>query len=286
MKRVLTIQDISCVGKCSLTAALPVLSAMGLETVILPTAILSAHTEFKGAYVKDLTEIIEPVTKHWKEQGITFDSLSCGYLGSVSQMTLVKKIFEEFKIEGTKVVLDPVMGDYGRLYTGFDMEFVEHMKSFCKEADVLLPNLTEAAYLLGLDYQELPKDRAGYEKLVWELTKLNEGIVVLKGIQLEKGKVGVFAADAQTRELVYCEREHLDASLSGTGDIFAAVCQGAFTKGVGLTEAVELAMDFVLECMKKTLADEAHRWYGVNFEEALPFLYNKLAWLNSAKLDI
>ncbi|MBO5278802.1 MAG: pyridoxamine kinase [Lachnospiraceae bacterium] len=275
MKRVLTIQDISCLGKCSLTAALPVLSAMGMEAVILPTAILSAHTEFKGAYVRDLTEIIEPVTKHWKEQGITFDSLSCGYFGSASQMALVKQVFAEFKSDGTRVVIDPVMGDYGRLYTGFDMEFVEQMRSFCREADVLLPNLTEAAYLLGIDYAALPQDRTGYEKLVRELAKLNEGIVVLKGIQLEKDRIGVLACDAHTGEIIFCERDYLDAKLSGTGDIFAAVCQGAFTRGMGLSEAVELAMDFVLECMKKTLEDKNHRWYGVNFEEALPYLYDR-----------
>lgn len=274
MKRVLTIQDISCLGKCSLTASLPVLSAMGMEAVILPTAILSTHTGFKGAYVKDLTEIIEPVTKHWKEQGITFDSVSCGYFGSVSQMALVKQIFAKFKSDGTRVMIDPVMGDHGRLYTGFDMEFVEHMRGFCKEADVLLPNLTEAAYLLGIDYAALPKDRSGYEKLVWEIAKLNEGIAVLKGIRLEKDRIGVLACDAHTGEIIFCERDYLDAKFSGTGDIFAAVCQGAFTKGMGLSGAVELAMDFVLECMKKTLEDQNHRLYGVNFEEALPSLMN------------
>lgn len=278
MKRVLAIQDISCVGKCSLTAALPILSAMGMETVILPTAILSAHTAFKGAYIKDLTEIIEPVTKHWKEQGITFDSLSCGYLGSVSQMALVKRLFEEFKEEGTKTLLDPVMGDYGRLYTGFDMEYVNQMRKFCREADVLLPNLTEAAYLLGMDYEALPTDRKGYEKLIWELASLNEGIVVLKGIPLNEGRIGVLACDACTNESTFCEREQLAVKSPGTGDIFAAVCQGAFTKGRSLAEAVELAMDFVLECLKKTLADETHRWYGVNFEEALPFLYDR-SWI-------
>lgn len=276
MKRVLTIQDISCVGKCSLTVALPILSAMGLETVILPTAVLSTHTAFPGAYVKSLTEIIKPVTEHWKEQKITFDSISCGYLGSVSQMMLIKQIFQELKTAHTKIVLDPVMGDEGRLYRGFDMEFVENMKRFCRESDVLLPNMTEAAYLLGKDYRCLPKDRKGCESLVWELTGLNDGIVVLKGAELEKGKVGVFAADARTGEMIYCERERLPVNFSGTGDIFATVCQGELTKGVGLTEMVELAMDFVLECVRKTWNDETHRWYGVNFEEGLPLLIERM----------
>lgn len=275
MKRVLTIQDISCLGKCSLTAVLPVLSAMELEPVILPTTILSAHTEFKSPYIKDLTEIMEPVAAHWKAEGITFDSLSCGYLGSIGQMEVVKKIFEDFKRPGVLTVIDPAMGDYGRLYEGFDMDYVEEMRRFCSVADVLLPNLTEAAYLLGMKYEELPKDREGFEALIKQLSKLNHGIVVLKGIRLTKGKEAVLAYDSQTEETVFYEREHLDAKLSGTGDIFTAVCQGAFTKGMKLAEAVELAMDFVLECMRKTVADNNHRWYGVNLEEALPLLYQK-----------
>lgn len=277
MKRVLTIQDISCLGKCSLTAVIPVLSAMELEPVILPTTILSAHTEFKSPYIKDLTEIMEPVAAHWKSQGIVFDSLSCGYLGSIGQMAIVKKIFEDFKRPGVLTVIDPAMGDYGRLYEGFDMDYVEEMRRFCSVADVLLPNLTEAAYLLGMTYEELPQDRAGFDILIKELAELNHGIVVLKGIRLTKGKEAVLAYDSQTEETVFYEREHLNAKLSGTGDIFTAVCQGAFTKGMKLAQAVELAMDFVLECMKKTVADENHRWYGVNLEEALPLLYKRNA---------
>lgn len=276
MKRVLTIQDISCLGKCSLTTALPVLSAMGMEAVILPTAVLSAHTGFKGAYVKDLTEIIRPVTSHWKSQGISFDSISCGYLGSAGQMTLMKKIFEEFKETETVIVVDPVMGDHGRLYTGFDMDYAARMREFCRTADILLPNLTEAACLLGMEYNALPKDREGYENLMIELAKLNGGTVICKGIRLEEGKIAVIAYDSHTKEMVFCERNYLDAQFPGTGDIFAAVCQGALTKGMRLEETVGLAMDFVLECMKKTLADENHRWYGVNFEEALPFLLHRI----------
>ena len=275
MKRVLTIQDISCLGKCSLTAVIPVLSAMELEPVILPTTILSAHTEFEAPYIRDLTEIMEPVAAHWKSQGITFDSLSCGYLGAERQMAVVKKIFEDFKRPGVLTVIDPAMGDYGRLYEGFDMAYVESMREFCTAADVLLPNLTEAAYLLGRTYEELPEKREGFEAWVRELSGLNHGIVILKGIRLSEKRESVLAYDSRTEEMVFHEREHLNAKLSGTGDIFTAVCQGAFTKGMTLDEAVGLAMDFVLECMKKTMADENHRWYGVNLEEALPLLYEK-----------
>lgn len=275
MKRVLTIQDISCLGKCSLTAVIPVLSAMELEPVILPTTILSAHTEFESPYIKDLTEIMEPVAAHWKSQGITFDSLSCGYLGAVSQMSVVKKIFEDFKRPGVLTVIDPAMGDYGKLYEGFDMDYVKNMREFCAVSDVLLPNLTEAAFLLGRSCTELPQDRAGFEVWIKELSKLNHGTVILKGIRLSADKEAVLAYDSRREDMVFCERAHLNAKLSGTGDIFTAVCQGAFTKGMTLDAAVELAMDFVLECMRKTVADEKHRWYGVNLEEALPLLYEK-----------
>lgn len=277
MKRVLTIQDISCIGKCSLTAALPVLSAMGLETAVLPTALLSTHTEFKGVYKKDLTEILEPIADHWKEQKLTFASVSCGYLGSVRQIELVKKIFRESKKEGAVTIVDPVMGDYGKLYSysGFDADYISQMRSLCREAQVLLPNLTEAAYLLGLAYSSLPTDRKGYEALGIRLSEYSGGSVVLKGIPLTKGKIAVLICDAHTKESVFCEREYLDARFSGTGDIFAAVCQGALAQGSSLREAAELAMDFILECIRKTLADADHRWYGVNLEEALPFLIRK-----------
>lgn len=275
MKRVLTIQDISCVGRCSLTVALPVLSAMGLETVVLPTALLSAHTAFEGVYKKDLTEAIAPITVHWHSQGIRFSSVSCGYLGSALQMELVRECFEQWRREGARLFIDPVMGDHGKLYAGFDGHYVNSMREFCREADVLLPNLTEATFLLGIDYGSLPGERRGYEDMARRLAGLNGGTVIVKGICPEEGRIAVLAHDARTGETVWCIKERLDAQPAGTGDIFAAVCQGAFTKGAGLYESVELAMDFVSECIKKTCEDKEGRWYGVNFEEALPFLIGR-----------
>ncbi len=271
MKRVLTIQDISCIGRCSLTVALPVLSVMGLETAVLPTALLSAHTAFEGVYKKDLTEVLDPIFHHWKSQNITFDSISCGYLGSVEQIAMVREYYSFWKGKAL-LFLDPVMGDHGKLYTGFDEAYVKEMRMFCQSADVLLPNLTEVAYLLNIDYKNLPRDKEGYEQLARELSKLNHGTVVIKGISLTKTAIAVLAYQAETGDMVFCEREKLRMEPFGTGDIFAAVCQGALTKGMKLKNAVELAMDFVLECMKRTMDDPTRRWYGVNFEEALPFL--------------
>lgn len=271
-KRVLTIQDISCLGKCSLTAAIPVLSVMGLETVALPTAVFSTHTAFPGAVARDLTDMLLPFAEHWREQEITFDSMSCGYLGSVVQMELIRRIFEEFKKPGTLTLVDPVMGDNGRLYSGFDEEYVRRMRQFISSADVLLPNLTEAACLLEMEYAALPADRAGYEQIARELSERSGASVLLKGISLKEGRIAVLVCEAKTKQISFCERNRLDAALSGTGDIFTAVCQGGLTLGYSLVETAELAMDFVLECMERTLADSGHRWYGVNLEEALLWL--------------
>lgn len=271
MKRVLTIQDISCIGRCSLTVALPVLSVMGLETAVLPTALLSTHTAFEGVYKKDMTESIDPTFHHWNSQKISFDSIACGYLGSVEQMDIVRQYFSLWKGKAL-LLIDPVMGDQGKLYAGFDENYRRNMRIFCQSADVLLPNLTEMAYLLDVDYRSLPKDREGYEQLARELSRINNGIVVIKGISLTRTMIAVLAYHARTGEIVFCEREKLAVEPFGTGDIFAAVCQGALTKGMELKRAVELAMDFVLECIKRTMDDPKRRWYGVNFEEALPFL--------------
>lgn len=276
MKRILTVQDISCIGKCSLTVALPVLSVMGLEAVVLPTMLLSAHTAFPGVFKRDLTEIILPVTKHWMEQGIQFDSVSCGYLGSLGQVDLLAGLCREWKKEKAVIFVDPVMGDGGKLYSGFGMEYVGAMKKLCMEADVILPNLTEAAFLLDMDYSALPTKWEDWESLLVQLSKLNNGTVVLKGVGLREGRTMVLAYCAKTEKIVCCERELLPIKPSGTGDIFAAVCQGAITKGICLEEAIGLAMDFVLECICKTMEDKEGRWYGVNYEEAFPFLIEKM----------
>ena len=160
MKRVLTIQDISCVGKCSLTVALPIISAFGIETAILPTAVLSTHTMFKNFTFKDLTDELEKISDHWKKEQIGFDAIYTGYLGSFEQIDLVCEIVNILRDENTLVIVDPVMADNGKLYPGFTEEFAKEMAKLCSKADIILPNMTEASFMLGIPYPGTDYDEA------------------------------------------------------------------------------------------------------------------------------
>ena len=158
MKRILTIQDISCVGKCSLTVALPIISAFGVETSVLPTAVLSTHTAFKDFTFRDLTCDMQGIAKHWKEQNISFDALYTGYLGSFEQLNIVSNLIDNFKTKDNFVIIDPVMGDNGSLYVGFDQAFANSMAKLCSKADIIVPNLTEASFMLKEPYIEKDYD--------------------------------------------------------------------------------------------------------------------------------
>ena len=189
MKRVLTIQDISCLGKCSLTIALPVISALGSETVILPTAVLSTHTMFKNFTCKDLSDQIEPIAAHWKSEGVAFDAIYTGYLGTVEQIDQIKELFHNFRGENTMIIVDPVMADNGKLYPAFDMDYVKKNAQLCGEADIIVPNITEAALMTGMEYRE-EYDEAYLKEMLARLNELGAGISVLTGVSLEKGKTG------------------------------------------------------------------------------------------------
>ena len=153
MKRVVSIQDISCLGKCSLTVALPIISAMGVETCVVPTAVLSTHTGgFSGFTFHDLTQEVAPIADHWAKEGISFDAIYTGYLGSFEQIHLVSQFFDRFGGQDTLIYVDPAMADNGVLYTGFTPEFAKEMGKLCGKADVIVPNLTEASFMLGVDY--------------------------------------------------------------------------------------------------------------------------------------
>ena len=277
MKRVLSIQDISCVGKCSLTVALPIISAAGLETAILPTAVLSTHTAFKGFTFRDLTDDILPVTEHWKKENIVFDGIGTGYLGSFRQIELVEKIFAEFDHPGMLRFVDPAMGDNGRLYTGFDEKFARKMGDLCGKADIIVPNLTEAAFMLGEKYLESGTYCADDIKyLLKRLCALGTPVAVLTGISLQPGKCGVMAYDSRKDEFCEYYSEHLPFSFHGTGDVFASACFAAMLKGQPLLKALTTAVEFTVESIRRTVAHENHNWYGVDFESAIPKLLELL----------
>ena len=276
MKRIITVQDISCVGKCSLTVALPVISAMGVEACVLPTAVLSTHTAFKGFTFRDLTADISNITAHWKQEKIGFDAIYTGYLGSFEQIELMHSLISDFGGGSTRVIVDPCMGDNGALYSGFTPDFAKAMAGLCSMADVIVPNLTEASFMLDVPYVEAGYTKEYIEDLVQKLAGLGARRVVLKGVSFDDKKLGIVSYDSQTQKISWYFHEKMPQSFHGTGDIFASVLTGALVRGFELQEACRLAADFVVEAIRATLSHKDYNWYGVDFESAIPFLVERL----------
>ena len=274
MKRIMSIQDISALGKCSLTVALPILSAMGIECAVVPTAVLSTHTQFQGFTFHDLTDEMEPIADHWKQQGFRFDAIYTGYLGSFRQVDIVKRYFRDFGA-GAKIIVDPAMADNGRLYAGFGPEFPAKMAELLDGADLVLPNLTEACFLLGKDYRE-DYDRAFITELLEGLLAKGAKTAALTGVSFEKGRLGVVSLDGATGKYSEYFTEHLPVSFHGTGDIYSSAAVGALVAGRTVPDALALAADYTVECIRLTLAEENHNRYGVNFEQAVPWLVKRL----------
>ena len=276
MKRIMTIQDVSCIGKCSLTVALPIISAFGVETAIVPTAVLSTHTQFQGFTFRDLTDDMDPIREHWKKEGFEFSAIYTGYLGSERQIEIVKNYVRDFKRPETIVIIDPVMADNGKLYAGFDEHFPEKMAGLCKEADVILPNLSEAALMLGEPY---PGEDAAPEVtrgLLKKLASFGTGMIVITGVTLQDGTFGFMGLNVKTNEFFEYGNPKVPFKSHGTGDIFASTFTGAVTKGYPIFEALKLAADYVTACIKNTYEDPNRVNYAVNFEEELPFLTQQI----------
>jgi len=276
MKRIVTIQDISGVGKCSLTVALPIISAMGVETSVLPTAVLSTHTAFKDFTFRDLTSDIQPILKHWKDQKFTFDAIYTGYLGSKEQIDLMSNMFDYYKKQGTLILVDPCMADNGSLYPGFTKGFAHEMAGLCGKADIIVPNMTEASYLLDIPYVENGYDEAYVKDILQKLAALGAKKVAIKGITLKEGLYGVYSYDSTTKEYTSYYHKRLQQNFHGTGDIFASVVVGALMKDYTLEKALSLAADYVVESIEETLKSDNPNWYGVNFETAFPYLLKRL----------
>ena len=260
MKRIMTIQDISCVGKCSLTVALPIISAAGVEAGVLPTAVLSTHTAFSRFTFRDLTDEITPISNTLKELDIDFDAIYTGYLGSFEQLALVEKFITDFKADDTFVLIDPVMADNGKLYKGFTEEFADAMAKLCAHADLIVPNITEAAYMLGIPYNP------NYNE-----DDIRDLLKRLTGISFSDGEIGVYYYDAESDTYFKYFNERLPVAYHGTGDIYASAALGAIMRGISIEKSLAIAVDFTLQSMKETESDPHHRFYGVNFESALPF---------------
>ncbi|MBQ3258973.1 MAG: pyridoxamine kinase [Clostridia bacterium] len=278
MKRIVTVQDISCVGKCSLTVALPIISAMGIEAAVLPTAVLSAHTAFKHGFTfRDLTSDITAICDHWKREKIRFDAIYTGYLGSFEQLDLMSQFIDDFKAEDTLVFIDPVMGDHGKLYSGFTPEFAKAMARLCSKADIIVPNMTEASFMLGLPYIGEGYDKSYVQDILRKLTSLGAKCAVLTGVSFEVGKIGVMAYDAVNDRFFEYYNDLIGASYHGTGDVFASTCVGALINGKDLQTALQIAADYTAESIRLTEDEPEHNWYGVNFEQAIPYLLDRLS---------
>lgn len=267
MKRVLSVQDLSCLGRCSLTVALPVLSAMGCECSVLPTAVLSTHTGFPQPHVCSLTEDIGDICAHWQTVGADFDAISIGYLADPAQAEAVEKLTDTFE---SAVILDPVMGDNGKLYSRITEAHVEALRGLARRARLLLPNVTEAAALTGIGYRE-DTDKDYCRRLGQALLELGAEAAVITSVCLSGGKTGFLSLD-RNGEFFYQAKKHPRA-FHGTGDLFSAVITGALTLGMELQEAACLAAGFVEKSIASTRECTP---YGVEFERQLPWLWQKL----------
>lgn len=275
MKRIASIQDFSCIGSCSQTIALPVLSAMGVECAALPTALLSAHTAFDGFVSLDLTPQLPAIMAHWRAMHLRFDAVYTGYLASAEQVWLVGALLDGMDERPALTLIDPVMGDNGALYAGFSDAFPQAMRALCGRADVLTPNVTEACLLTGTAYSPV-QDAAQTRRLLERLLELGCRAAVLTGLRVD-GDMAVAALQRDgTGTLV--RTSYIPEVFHGTGDLFASTCAGALVQGAPLERAVRLAADYVALTLRRTVQAPDRRWYGVNFQETLPELMAR--WQN------
>lgn len=275
-KRAAAIHDLSGVGKCSLTVILPILSAAGIECAALPTAVLSTHTGGFGEVVcRDLTEDMLPIARHWRREHIGFDALYSGYLASYQQIGLVRETFGLLRGSRTLVMVDPVMGDDGRLYSLYTPEMARGMADLCACADIIVPNLTEAAILLGRDYRPrlTPEET---EETLRALSRLGPRRVVLTGVHFREGELGAACYDAGIDRMEYEAGPAVPGRFHGTGDVFASVLLAGLLHGNSLAGAVRLAVSFTAESIRRTADAGTDPRFGVRFEPGLPGLAERI----------
>lgn len=269
-KRVAAIHDISGIGKCSLTAAIPVISAAGIETAAMPTAVLSTHTgNIKGFTYRDLTSDLVPFYSHWKSLGVEFDGIYSGFLGSVEQVDIVCDFIDEFKNDGCVVMVDPAMADSGLMYTTFNKEFAREMRKLCRKADIIVPNLTEAVFLLGEEYREPPCGDEYIRDLMIRLSDMGPSMVVLTGVHTSDDEITCYVYDRLKNDFFSCKSRRYSGTYYGTGDIFASALLGAYMNGKDISESTEIALDFTCGAVKRTFEAGTDTRLGVNFEQGI-----------------
>lgn len=276
LKRVAAIHDISGVGKCSLTVALPIISSAGIETSVLPTAVLSTHTGgFTNFTYHDLTIDIDPITTHWKNLNITFDAIYTGFLGSFKQFSLVTNFFKIFKTNTNIILIDPVMADNGKLYKTFNSKFIKRMRILSRMADIIIPNITEATLLIGEKYNPGPYTKTYIERILKNVSKLGPEKVVLTGIFFEKEELGVATYNAVSGKISYILEKRIQGNFHGTGDIFGSSLLSGLLNNFSLDESASIAIRFIVSAIQKTVIAGTDPRFGINFEQSIPeFLKN------------
>lgn len=273
MKRMVSIQDISCIGKCSQTIALPVLSAMGIETAIIPTAVLSTHTMFPNFTFRDLSDDIPKIAAHWKSLDISFDAILTGYIGSVEMIDMIADFYDSFRTNENIIVLDPAFADKGKLYPGFDNKYADAIASLCKKADMIVPNVTEASIIAGLPYKET-YDMDYIDSILDAISTKGISNIIITSVVIDD-KNGIACRFKDGTSFTYF-RDNITSAFHGTGDLFASAFTGALVNNLPLKDAATTAVDYVYETLKTTLANNKYNWYGVDFEMTLPYLINRI----------
>jgi len=278
-KRVMAIHDISCVGRCSLTVALPIISAASIDCGVLPTAVLSTHTGgFTDFTYRDLTQDIEPISQHWQSLGLGFDAMYSGFLGSFEQIDLVAQLFQTYKTPDNIVLVDPVMADEGKLYAIYSPEMAKGMAGLCAHADIIIPNITEACFMVDETYKVGPYDKAYIENLLRKLAELGPRQVVLTGVYFDNDNLGASIYDAAQDKIDYVFATRIEGYVHGTGDVFGSALLSALLNDFTLTDAAQIACDYVCESIRITIQLGQERRYGVAFEKALPMFIRKLGF--------
>ena len=280
-KRVAAIHDISGFGRCSLTVALPIISAAGIESSVIPTAVLSTHTGgFEGFTYRDLTSDLHSFAEHWKALDLRFDALYSGFLGSFDQLEIVGHIFDSFKSEQNLVLVDPVMADNGQLYKIFPSDFPKGMRNLCAKADLIVPNITEALLLVDEPYVQGPYSKDFMEDLLKKLSAIGPEKIVLTGVFLDEQLLGAATYDRDTAQITYVLEERIPGYFHGTGDVFASALLGALLNGHSLDAATRIAVDFTTASIRRTYQAQTDVRYGVAFEQELPGLIKHLGLLS------
>jgi len=275
-KRILAVHDISCIGRCSLTVALPMLSAAGIETSILPTSILSNHTGGFPSYTyRDLLEDVDPIIDQWKSLNLCFDGIFTGWLGTHLHIRKMHRLLDVFSENHPRVMIDPVMGDNGKLYATLDEDYVREMRAFCSRAQLLLPNMTEAALLTGMDYPAGDYSEQYACDMLKRIIDTGCETVVLTGVCFAPDRIGA-AAMGRDGKIFYHDAPFVPGCWHGAGDVFASALLAADMRGLSLESSLKFAVDFTARCIRRTLEARTDERLGLQFEPELGFLANTL----------